>query len=122
MRSRLPVIHWLFVTALLCVAPQAAPAAEYSVELLREELAADYDLDQAFYKKVTQVEGILIATSERVSDLAHLEAAYQFGMVMQRISKPVAERIREQKVLCILIAHDELTSQLPSITGEAAGF
>ncbi len=121
MRSRLPVIHWLFVTALLCVAPQAAPAAEYSVELLREELAADYDLDQAFYKKVTQVEGILIATSERVSDLAHLEAAYQFGMVMQRISKPVAERIREQKVLCILIAHDELTSQLPQFQTDKTG-
>ena len=120
MRFRFLLIGCLNAVA-CCVNLQSANAADYSVGPLREELAADYDLDQAFYKKATQVEGILIATSERVSDLAHLEAAYQFGMIMQRISKPVAERIREQKVLCILIGHDELTSQVPQFQSDKTG-
>ena len=64
---------------------------------------------------------ILIATSSRVSDLAHLEAAYQFGMIMQLISPAIAARIREKKVLCILIGHDELTSQLPQFKSNKTG-
>ena len=77
--------------------------AEYSVAPITQAQATEYDLDTDFYSKVTEAEGILIATSSRVSDLAHLEAAYQFGMIMQRISPAIAQRIREKKVLCILI-------------------
>jgi hypothetical protein len=99
----------------------AASAGEYSVQPLNDEQAAEYNLDPSFYKKATMVEGILITTSQHVSDLAHLEAAYQFGMVMQRISKPIAERIREKKVLCILIGHKELTSQLPQFASKKTG-
>lgn len=96
-------------------------ASDYSVVPLSEELAAEYDLDRSFYHKATQVEGILIATSERVSDLTHLEAAYQFGMIMQRITPAIAQRIREKKVLCLLIGHTELTSQLPQFHSEKTG-
>ena len=46
----------------------------------------EYKLDPAFYKKGTWVEDILIATSEKVSDAAHLEAAYQFEMMMKNIT------------------------------------
>jgi len=91
------------------------------VQQLSEELAAEYDLDAGFYRKATMSEGILIATSERVSDLAHREAAYQFGMIMQRINPEIARRIREQKVLCLLIGHDELTSQLPQFHSDKTG-
>jgi hypothetical protein len=100
---------------------QSVSAAEYSVQKLSDDQAAEYDLDASFYRKVTPVEGILIATSEKVSDLAHLEAAYQFGMIMQRVSPPIAQRIRDKKVLCILIGHEELTSQLPQFASKKSG-
>ena len=58
-------------------------AAKIRTEPLSEEIAEEYGLDPAFYKKVTRVEDILIATSEQVSDLAHRETAYQFRMVMK---------------------------------------
>ena len=96
-------------------------AGEYSVHPLSSQLAAEYDLDESFYRKATLAEGILIATSERVSDLAHLEAAYQFGMIMQRINEDIAQRIREKKVLCLLIGHAELTSQLPQFSSAKTG-
>lgn len=96
-------------------------AAEYAVQKLSDDQATEYDLDASFYRKVTPVEGILIATSEKVSDLAHLEAAYQFGMIMQRISPPIAQRIRDEKVLCILIGHKELTSELPQFASQKTG-
>jgi hypothetical protein len=108
-------------TVLSATVFHAANADEYSVGALSDEQAAEYDLAPSFYKKVTPVEGILIATSEQVSDLAHLEAAYQFGMIMQRISEPIAQRIRDKKVLCILIGHQELTSQLPQFASKKTG-
>lgn len=112
----------LLIAALFVfVATGIAAAQEYSVVPLSQELASEYDLDRSFYKKATEVEGILIATSERVPDVAHLEAAYQFGMIMQRIHPPVAQRIRDRKVLCILIGHEELTSQLPQFRTDKTG-
>lgn len=95
--------------------------SQYTVKSLQSDVATEYQLDTQFYRKSTEVEGILIATSDKVSDLAHLEAAYQFGMIMQRINKAVAQRIRDQKVLCILIGHEELTSNLPQFASDKKG-
>ena len=81
----------------------------------------EYKLDPAFYKKGTWVEDILIATSEKVSDAAHLEAAYQFEMMMKSIIPEVAQRVRERKVLCILVAHNEVTSEVPQFTTDKTG-
>ena len=83
--------------------------------------AETYKLDTAFYKKCLLVQNILIATSERVSEHALREAAYQFHMVMKRIKPEIAERIRGRKVLCILIGHDEFTSDLPQFTTDKTG-
>jgi|GEM_PF-491802 len=91
------------------------------IQALSESLATEYNLDPGFYEKATVSEGILIVSSEKVSDNAHLEAAYQFGMIMQRINNDIAQRIREQKVLCLLIGHDELTSQLPQFASDKTG-
>ena len=88
-------------------------AIDYQIKPPTDGQAAEYKLDPAFYKKCTQVQGILIATSARVSDYAHREAAYQFDMVMKCLDPNVARRIRDRKVLCILIAASELTSDLP---------
>jgi N-sulfoglucosamine sulfohydrolase len=94
---------------------------EYSPRPLSKEIGEQYVLDASFYEKMTPVAGILIASSERVSDLAHAEAAYQFDMMMKSIDKEVAKRIREAGVLCILVAHDELTSDVPQFKSEKTG-
>ena len=118
------VLFTLAGTAWLLTSPAQAetkPAIRYEVKAITSEQAAEYDLAESFYRKATMAEGILIATSEQVSDLAHREAAYQFGMIMQRISPPIAKRIREKKVLCILIGHKELTSQVPQFASKKTG-
>ncbi len=91
------------------------------IEPPTEELAAKYKLDPSFYKKTLLVQNILIATSERVSDLAIRETAYLFDTVMKGIDPGVAERIRRQEVLCILIGHNELTSELPQFATKKTG-
>ena len=90
--------------------------AIYEVKPLTESQASEYKLDTSFYRKATLVQNILIATSAKVSDLAHQETAYQFDMLMRSMKPGIAERIRKKKVLCLLIGHDELTSQLPQFT------
>jgi len=93
----------------------------YQVQALTAELAKEYDLNPNFYEKVTYVQDILIATSNKVSDYAHLEAAYLYDKIMTSIDKDVAQRIRERKVLCILVGHDELTSEIPQFKSEKTG-
>lgn len=90
--------------------------AIYEVKPLTESQASEYKLDTSFYRKATLVQDILIATSVKVSDVAHQETAYQFDMLMRSMKPGIAERIRKKKVLCLLIGHDELTSQLPQFT------
>ena len=107
-----------FFVCLICV---SLSAQEYSVEPLSEAIATEYNLDQSFYRKSTMAEGILIATSENVSDTAHLEAAWQFSMIMKSIRPSIADSIREAKVLCLLIGHKELTSELPQFGSDRTG-
>ena len=90
--------------------------AIYEVKPLTESQASEYKLDTSFYRKATLVQDILIATSVKVSDVAHQETAYQFDMLMRSMKPGIAERIRKKQVLCLLIGQDELTSQLPQFT------
>ena len=96
-------------------------AAEFEVKPLTEAQAREYKLDTGFYKKATAVQGILIVTSGRVADVAHRETAYQFDMLMRGLKPEIAERIRKQRVLCLLIGHNEQTSQLPQFTTDKTG-
>ena len=122
MNLRSLYLAWFGLTLVPVLVLQGSMAnAQYMVRPITASKAKEYDLDRNFYSKLTEAEGILIATSSKVSDLAHLEAAYQFGMIMQRISPAIAQRIREKKVLCILIGHDELTSQLPQFKSNKTG-
>ncbi len=111
----------VFIVGATTAPAVGAPAAAYKVKPLTDEMAKAYGLDTAFYKKCTLVQGILIATSDRVCDHAHLEAAYQFDMIMTRIDRQVARRIRDRKPLCILIGCKELTSDLPQYTTDKTG-
>ena len=97
------------------------PAIAGEVKPLTDEQAAEYKLDQVFYQKGTLVQDILIATSERVSDHTHREAAYQFDKIMKGLKPEIAQRIRDRKVLCVLVAHDELTSDVPQFENDKTG-
>ncbi|MCH2332612.1 MAG: hypothetical protein MK312_13880 [Roseibacillus sp.] len=99
----------------------ATSLGAHEVKPLTEGQLKEYELDPAFYKKGTWVQEILIATSEKVSDVAHLEAADQFEMMMRTIIPEVAQRVRERKVLCILVAHNEVTSEVPQFTTDKTG-
>ncbi|MAG93636.1 MAG: hypothetical protein CMJ48_07795 [Planctomycetaceae bacterium] len=96
-------------------------SAEYQVKPVSDGQAKEFGLDTSFYKKCTSIQNVLIATSDRVSDHTHLEAAYQFDMIMENINATVAQRIRHRKVLCILIGHQELTSELPQFASKKTG-
>jgi hypothetical protein len=96
-------------------------ASAYEVKPISEAQAAEYKLEPTFYQKGALVQDILIATSKQVSDHTILEAAYQFDMVMKTIKPDVAQRIRERKVLCVLVAKDELTSDMPQFKSDKTG-
>lgn len=98
-----------------------ASAFAYDVKPLSDELATEYKLDSSFFKKGTMVQDILIATSEKVTDHTHREAAYLFDRLMKDLRPDIAQRIRDNKVLCILVAHDELTSDVPQFKSEKTG-
>ena len=107
--------------ALLTSTTYIAAQSAYQVKPLTEAQAREYKLDTGFYQKATVVQDILIATSAKVADLAHKETAYQFDMLMRSIKPEIAEQIRKKRVLCLLIGHDELTSQLPQFTTDKKG-
>lgn len=93
----------------------------HEVKPLSSELAKKYDLDPAFYTKTTMVQDILIATSKEVPDVTHLEAAYLFDRMMKDLTPAIAQRIREKHVLCLLVGHQELTSDLPEFKSDKTG-
>lgn len=107
----------LFLTSLLL----AGAAFAQKPGPVTPELATDYGLDPEFYGKATFAEGILIASSSEVSDFAHFETAYLFSHLMQALKPRIAERIREDKVLCVLVGHDELTSDIPQFKSDKTG-
>ena len=109
---------WLVCTATWLAAADDAP---YKITAPSKAQTEQYKLDPSYYKKCTLVQGILIATSDRVSDYAHFESAYLFETIMKHIAPQVAQRIRDRKVLCILIGHDEFTSDVPQFTTDKKG-
>ena len=109
------------LTSLLALASLHAASAACDVKPLSAEQAAAYQLDAGFYKKGTRVQDILIVTSDKVGDIVHQEAAWLFDKVMGGIQPQVAQRIRERKVLCILVGHAELVSDLPEFATDKTG-
>ena len=99
----------------------AAAVAGFEVKAVSREQAAEYKLDANFYKKCTLVQNILIATSEKVPDVVHLEAAYLLDKVMGQLIPPVAQRIRDRKVLCVLVGPAELLSDVPQFATDKKG-
>lgn len=119
--SIMPKMTRFSYIVLLFLTSSVLAKTPYEVQPLSKELAEEYKLDTSFYKKATYVQDILIATSDKVSDYAHLEAAYLYDQIMSSIDKEVAQRIRDRRVLCILVGHDELTSQIPQFKSDKTG-
>ena len=108
-----------FVSLLITLLPFAILGHE--VKPLSKTLSEEYDLDPKFYAKTTMVQQILVATSDNVSNTTHLETAYLFDRLMRDLKPAIAQRIREAKVLCLLVGHDELTSDLPQFKSDKTG-
>lgn len=117
---RYSLLHFLLTLAVI-FAGSYGFAAEFKVEPITEEQSKEYTLDQTFYKKGTLVQNILIATSDKVPDVTHLEAAYLFDQLMKLARPDVAERVRERKVLCILVGHSEQVLDLPQYKSDKTG-
>lgn len=111
----------LFAAAQLFGTHVNAADPTFQVQPVSAAQATEYQLDPKFFQKATLVQNILIATSEKVSDFTHREAAYQFDRVMQTLRPEIAQRIRDKKVLCVLVAHNELTSDVPLFTSDKTG-
>ena len=109
------------ISLLTCSAVAADETNEYAIAPPTADQLERYRLDEAFYRKCCRVQGIFIATSQNVSDLAIKEAAYQFDQVMRRINADIAVRIRERNVLCVLVGHDEFTSDVPQFQTDKTG-
>ena len=116
-------IRNLLAALLLIVGSAATHAAAPAFEIkpVSDELAKEYTLDKAFYKKCTLVHNILIATSDKVSDYTHREAAHLFDAMMSDVKPAIAQRVRDRKVLCIIAGHDELVSDVPQFRSDKTG-
>jgi hypothetical protein len=88
---------------------------------LSPEQRTGYRLDPAFFAKGTVAQGILVASSARVPDVALLEAAYLFDRVLEGIDPVVAARVRADGVLCVLLGREELTSDVPMFASDKKG-
>ncbi len=119
--AKLPFLPKRYLTPFLVLVVIAGSVEGYEIQKPTAEQSEEYGLDLEFYEKCTLVQDILIVTSSNVSDQAHLEAAYQFDNIMKKIAPEIADRIREAKVLCILIGHQEFTSDLPQFGTNKTG-
>jgi len=111
----------LFILIISILLFASCRSVDYEVGSLSEADSKEYHLDPNFYKKVTKVQDILIASSAEVSDHAHKETAYLFDKMMQYIHPEIAQRVRDQKVLCVLVAWNELTSNVPQFATKKTG-
>ena len=113
-----PASFFLILSLFLLVSCQST---DYAVTTLSDADSKEYNLDPSFYKKVTKVQDILIASSDVVSDSAHKETAYLFDMMMKHIQPDIAQRVRDKKVLCVLVGWNELTSNVPQFATSKTG-
>jgi len=115
----------LFVIGLIAVGlakdAWAEAGPQPSIAPPTDEQLAYFDLDADFYKKALVAQDILIATSANVSDDAIRETAYLYDKIMSSIDAKVAQRIRDAKLLCLLIGATEQISELPQYTTDKTG-
>lgn len=109
------------VFVILSFALQSSDETSTVVRSITAAEASEYKLDTAYYKKCAVAQNILIATSDKVSDFAIREAAYQFDKVMSTVVPAVAQRIRDKKLLCVLVGHSEQVSDIPQFKSDKTG-
>ena len=110
-----------FIVQLITAMPLHVAAETYAIAPPTDEQCTYYDLDPAFFKKSIVVQDILIATSNKVSDYALKESAYLFDKLMENANPGVAQRVREERLLCILIGATEQVSEIPQFKTDKTG-
>lgn len=68
-------IHTAALVILAACAPLQTADESFPIKPVSPEQVAEDKLDAGFFKKSTLVQDILIATSDKVSDFTHREAA-----------------------------------------------
>ena len=86
-----------------------------------EAQCQEYTLDPAFYKKTITVQNILIATAGTVSDYTLREAAFLFDRIMNEVRQDVAQRVRDKKVLCLIVGYRDFVSDIPQFHSDKKG-
>lgn len=123
MLNRYMIVGLLLI---LGIWPTLAAEKTFTVTPPTADQVSFYNLDTGFYTKSILVQDILIATSNNVSDYALKESAYLFDKMLSSIDQDIAQRVRDKKVLCLLIGATEQVSELPQFktdkTGEALDY
>jgi hypothetical protein len=112
---------WLVCFLAVTGCSTVKPRSEFRILPITPGQEKKYTLDTSFYKKGTLVDNILIASSDKVSDYAHYEAAFLFHQLLTDCRADIAQRVRDHNVLCLLIAHNEQLSELPQYASKLTG-
>lgn len=89
----------------------SAQVSKLKVTAPPQQTVKQLNLDP-FYKKHLDVDGFAIVSSQKVNDYALMEAAY----LIKRVTKnrpDILEKLVENKVRFVIMACDELTTQMP---------
>lgn len=80
-----------------------------------QQMVDDLNLDP-FYKKSLDLDGFTIVSSEKVNDYALKETAFLIKKMLQH-RPDVLQKLAENKVRFVIMAHDEFVSQIPEYKG-----
>ncbi len=114
---------FLALTMALTMAPliPTAAAERTAITPPTEAQCREYTLDPAFYTKAITVQNILIATAGTVSDYTLRETAFIFDRIMNEVRPDVAQRVRDKKVLCLIVGYHDLVSDMPQFHSDKKG-
>jgi len=110
--------------ALLLPSPARADeeqGKDFTLSAPSEKDCEYFGLDPAFYTKSIRVQDIFITSSAKVNDYALKESAYLFEKLMSSLDPAVAQRIRDKKVLCIVLGATEQLSEMPQFATQKTG-
>ena len=100
------------------IPPAPAPNA---VSPLTAEMAQAYEIDSTVYKQWGRTHNVLVLATDRVTKAAIAETVYQLDELLTAMRPHLAQRIRDQHVVCVVKAADEPISSLPWLRDKPLG-
>lgn len=92
------------------IPPAPSPDA---VSELSMEMAQTYGIDSSVYRQWGRTHNVLVLASEHVSKAAVAETLRQLEQLLSTMRPHMAQRIRDQHVVCVVKAADEALTGLP---------